>query len=243
MSDRVGFGPPTVSLHVGHVVSTVQMCCLRPVFLPSSLLPLTGPGSGRPQCHGTRCRLCRCAASGPSSLPSLNGPDLGRPQCHRTRCRLCRCAASGPSSLLAAHSVTARVVDCAGVLPPAPGPSSLLSLTGPRGWPGVAYKCRDCWSLASGPLFPCPPPRPGRRHRHADSDGYEPGRMFSKETPTRTRPGPRVALFCLCTTSVHILFQLVNHFSAAWFYLIFLFCFTSPLCHRRFLKPVAGPWQ
>ena len=41
---------------------------------PSSLLSLTGPGSGRPQCHGTRCRLCRCAASGRSSLPSLTGP-------------------------------------------------------------------------------------------------------------------------------------------------------------------------
>ena len=99
---------------------------------PSSLPSLTGPGSGRPQCHGTRCRLCRRAASGPSSLLSLTGPGLGRPQCHGTRCRLCRCAASGPSSL--------------------------LSLTGPWGW--VAHKCRDCWSPASGPLSPCPPPGP-----------------------------------------------------------------------------------
>ena len=62
-----GVGPPTVSRHE---VSTAQVCCLRPSSHPS----LTGRrGVGRPQCHGTRCRLCRCAASGPSSVLSLTG--------------------------------------------------------------------------------------------------------------------------------------------------------------------------
>ena len=37
----------------------------------------------------------------------------------------------------------------------ASGPSSLPSLTGPR--VRAAHKCRDCWSLASGPLSSCPP--------------------------------------------------------------------------------------
>ena len=120
---------PPVATVPRHKVSTVQVCCLRPIF---PYVTHWAAGSGRPQCHGTRCRLCRCAASGPSSLLSLTGPGLGRPQCHGTRCRLCRCAASGPSSL--------------------------LSLTGPWGW--VAHKCRDCWSPASGPLSPCPPPGP-----------------------------------------------------------------------------------
>ena len=51
-------------------------------------------GSGRPQFHGTRCRLCRCAASDQISHPSLTGPR-GR----------------------AAHRVTVRGVDFSGVLP------------------------------------------------------------------------------------------------------------------------------
>ena len=72
---------------------TSQVCCLRPIF-PS--VTHQAAGSGRPQCHSMRCRLSRCAASNPSSLPSLTGPR-GR----------------------AAHSVTARGVDCTGVLPPA----------------------------------------------------------------------------------------------------------------------------
>ena len=63
---------------------------------PSSLsLPsLTGSGSGSPQCHRTRCRLCRCAASGPSSFPSLTGP-WGWVE---HKCRDCWSLASGPLS-------------------------------------------------------------------------------------------------------------------------------------------------
>ena len=49
---------PTVSLHE---VSNVQGCRLRPVF------PFVTLGRavrlGPPQCHGTRCRLFRCAVS------------------------------------------------------------------------------------------------------------------------------------------------------------------------------------
>ena len=88
--------------------------------------------------HGTTRRGvdCRCAASGPSSILSLTrshrAAGSGHPHCHGTRCRLCRCAASGQSSL--------------------------PSLTGARG--RVAHKCRDCWSLASCPLSPCPPSGP-----------------------------------------------------------------------------------
>ena len=90
------------------------------------------PGAGRAQCHGTRRRLCRCAASGQSFLLSLTGPSADRPQCHGTRSRLCRCAASGPSSR--------------------------LSLTGP----GAArpqclstrYRLCRCAASASAPFFP-----------------------------------------------------------------------------------------
>ena len=64
--------PPTVSRHE---VSTAQVV-LPPVRLPIRHSP--GRGVGRPQCHGTRCRLCRCAASGPSFYPSLTAPR-GRP--------------------------------------------------------------------------------------------------------------------------------------------------------------------
>ena len=85
-----GVGPPTVSLHE---VTTVQVCCLQPV---SSSVTHLASGSGRPQCHCTRCRLCRCAASCPPSLLPLTGP-LG----------------------LGTHSVMARGDDFAGVLPPA----------------------------------------------------------------------------------------------------------------------------
>ena len=55
-------------------VSTVQVCCLLPIFSSFTCL---AAGSGRPQCYSTRCLLCTCAASGPSSLLSLAGP-LGR---------------------------------------------------------------------------------------------------------------------------------------------------------------------
>ena len=40
-------------------------------MLPPSQTSLTGPWDRAAQCHGTRCRLCRCAASGPSSVLSL----------------------------------------------------------------------------------------------------------------------------------------------------------------------------
>ena len=64
VTQRAGFGPPTVS---PHEVSTVQVCCFRPVF-----------PSGRPQCHGTSCRLCRRAASGPGPVfPSVTHRAAG----------------------------------------------------------------------------------------------------------------------------------------------------------------------
>ena len=40
-------------------------------MLPPSQTSLTGPWDRAAQCHGTRFRLCRCAASGPSSVLSL----------------------------------------------------------------------------------------------------------------------------------------------------------------------------
>ena len=57
---------------------------------------------------------------------------------------------------------------------------------------------------------------------------------------TRTRPG--LHSFARALLWYTFLFQLVYHGSAAWFYVIFLACFTSQLCHRRFIKPVAGPF-
>ena len=79
--------------------------------LPIRLSP--GRGVGRPQCRSTRCRQWRCATSGPSFLLSLTGPR-GR----------------------AAHSVTARGSDCAGVLPLARLPMRLS--------PGSGVGCPQC---------------------------------------------------------------------------------------------------
>ena len=42
--------------------------------IQGALLTHRAAGPGRTQCHSTRCRLCRCAASYPSSLLSLTGP-------------------------------------------------------------------------------------------------------------------------------------------------------------------------
>ena len=57
---------------------------------------LLGAGAGRPQCHGTRCRLCgpgACACLRPASpychFPGRGaGSRPGRPRCDGTRCRL-----------------------------------------------------------------------------------------------------------------------------------------------------------
>ena len=54
---------------------------------PSSHPSLTGPRGRAAQCHGTMCRLCRCAACGPSSFLSLTGP--------RGKVYDCWCPASG----------------------------------------------------------------------------------------------------------------------------------------------------
>ena len=79
-----------------HEVSTVKVCRLRPVF---HSVTHRAAGSDRPLCHGTRFRLCRCAASLPQDrLSSRHSSGRGVGVC-RT-----------------AHSVTARGVDCAGVL-------------------------------------------------------------------------------------------------------------------------------
>ena len=53
-----------------HKVSTVQVCCLLPVFPSDTLL---AAGSGSTQCHCTRCQLCTCAASCQSSILLLTG--------------------------------------------------------------------------------------------------------------------------------------------------------------------------
>ena len=128
--------PPTVSRYE---VSTVQTCCLLPVFRS---IAHRAAGSGRPQCHGTRCRLRRCAASGrlPIRLSS---------------------AAGG----LAARSVTARGVDCAGVLPP----DRLPFYRSPGRGVGRPQVLRplvpSVW-----PFSPWSPFRHGRYRSHADSD-------------------------------------------------------------------------
>ena len=79
--------------------TTTDVRCLWPVSLS---ITHRAAGLGCPQCHSTRCRLCRCAASGPSSLPSLTGPR-----------------GSGRSHSLAVSRHEASTVDCAGVLLPA----------------------------------------------------------------------------------------------------------------------------
>ena len=69
---------PSVSRHE----RSTAVCCLRPIFHSVShracFIAHRAAGSGSPQCHCTRCRLCRCGASCPSSHPSLTGPR-GRP--------------------------------------------------------------------------------------------------------------------------------------------------------------------
>ena len=73
------------------MIRTSQVCrrqySLRPVF-PS--VTHRAAGSGSPQCHGTRCRQCRCAASGLSSVLSLTG--LRGQAAHK--CCDCWCPAS-----------------------------------------------------------------------------------------------------------------------------------------------------
>ena len=84
----------------GRIINRLLLRCFRPVF-PS--VTHRAAGSGRPQCHGTRSGLYRCAASGPSSLPSLTGPR-GRTAHNVTasravhKCCDCWCSASGPLS-------------------------------------------------------------------------------------------------------------------------------------------------
>ena len=62
-----GVGPPTVSRLTRHEVSTAWVRCLRPFPPPS----LTGSRGRAAQCRGTRCRLCRCPASGRLSFVSF----------------------------------------------------------------------------------------------------------------------------------------------------------------------------
>ena len=143
--------------------------------------------------------VCCCAASDPPSLPS--------PQCRGTRCQLCRHAASGPSSLpshtgpwgRAAHSVTARGVDCAGVLLPARLPFC-HSLGSGVGWP-TSVATAGASRLARSSLVPT---RPSRCHRHANSDTkIRSGRSVRQPLPAH---GPGCTL-CSCTTLVYFLFQ------------------------------------
>ena len=146
---------------VTHEVSTVQVCCLRTIFLS---VTHWAAGSGCPQYHGTSCRLCRCAASGASSVLSLTGPR-GR----------------------AAHSITARAVDCAGVLPLARLPfcHSLGRGVGPPTVSRHEVSTVQVCCLQPLPLFPT---RPGRCHRHADSDTNI--RSGSSVRQPQVAPGP-----------------------------------------------------
>ena len=90
--------------------------------------------------------------------------------------------------------------------------------------------------LAHSPLVP-------HRARQVSSSrrlGYEhPERTFSKATPTRTRPGLGCTLLRVHYFSTHFIPASVP-LQCCLIYLLFLVCFTSQLCHRRFLKPVAG---
>ena len=221
--------PPTVSLHE---VSTAQ------VVLPPARLPIrhsSGRAVGSPQCHCTRCRLCRCAASCPSFYPSLTAPrgrpptvsrhevstvqvcclrpvlrsnahraaGLGRLECHCTRCRpyrLCclllvfpsvshRAAGSGNPQC---HGTRWRLCRCA-----ASGPSSVLSLTAPRGW--AAHKFLRLLVLSiwpASPGSPWSPFRPGRCRHHADSDTNIPsGRSVSCAIDDSSNPSLAFSIF------------------------------------------------
>ena len=114
---------------------------------PAAGLPFRhSPGRGveRPQCHDTRCRLCRCASSCPSSLSSLTTVQVcilrpvfpffthyrvrsGRPQRYD-----CWCLASGqhPSCL---SSCPAGVADTATNIPKGPSVRQLRPAAGPGG--------------------------------------------------------------------------------------------------------------
>ena len=114
------------------------MQCLWPVSSSVTHPARRAAGSCRPHCHGTKFRLCRCAASGLSSLPSLNGAVTGQ----RSR---------------AAHSFTAQGVDCAGA--PLSGrlsPSVAHWAVGLAG-NGSPLSRHECWCPASGPLSHCLP--------------------------------------------------------------------------------------
>ena len=127
-----------------------------------------GHGRRRPGLVPELQPVCCCAASGPSSLPSLTGP--------RDR---------------AAHSVTARGVDCAGVLPPASlpfrrPPGARLGLgVGPPTSVATAGASRLARSERRSPLVS----HPARQVSSSRRLGFEhPERTFSKATPTRKRP-------------------------------------------------------
>ena len=88
-----------------------------------------------------------------------------------------------------------------------------------------------------------PPPRHGRCRRHADSDTNIPiGRSATGRNP-EPAAGPVGTLFRIARALLWYagFFKLVHPCSVAWFHPIFLVCFTSRLCCRRFRKPVAGP--
>ena len=86
-------------------------------------------GSGDPHCHSTWCKLCQCAASNPHPRRSRTrhsqghgaGPSAVSWQAVLTVSgRACPLSASSfvTRSGPAAHSVTARDANCAGVPPP-----------------------------------------------------------------------------------------------------------------------------
>ena len=112
----------------------------------------------------------------PARLPFCHSPGLGR----------------------AAHSITARGVDCAGVLPPARLSSRQSPGRGVRSPTSVATAGAS--RLARSPLVP----HPARQVSSSRRLGHEhPERTFSKATPTRTRPGLHSFARALL---VHILF-------------------------------------
>ena len=136
---RCGQSPPLSESHTGprrraaHSVTTRGVDCpgvLPPASLPFRHSPGRRVGSPQSECHGTRCRQCRCAASGPTCVLSLAGPR-GR----------------------AADSVTARDVDSAGhqqqmccLLPVFRSVTHRATPAQDR----AAHKCYDCWCPASG---------------------------------------------------------------------------------------------
>ena len=119
---------------------TSKMCCLRSIFISvyhrtaeSAARPSVTHRAARSAAHSVTARgvdCTGCAASGPSSHPSLIGPRGRQPtmSLHEVSTVQVCCllpiflSVSHRAAGSAAYSVTARGVDCAGVLPPARSP-------------------------------------------------------------------------------------------------------------------------